>query len=147
MLGIIAAFKFVKAALFIAGGVGALRMLDPAVEERVRQWLLALSLAHGWPIILGLLSKLSGLSGHRLQALGAVAFAYALLFLIEGTGLWLAQRWAEYLTVIATASFLPVELYELHRGMSTVKFVALLANVAMVAYLIYRLWHDRRRTR
>lgn len=144
MLGIIAAFKLVKAALFIAGGVGLLRMLNPAVEERVRQWLLALSLAHGWPIILRLLSKLSGLSGHRLQALGAVAFAYAALFLVEGIGLWLAQRWAEYLTVIATASFLPVEIYELYRGMSRVKFVALLANIAMVAYLVYRLWHDRR---
>lgn len=144
MLGIIAAFKLVKAALFIAGGVGLLRMLNPEVEERVRQWLLALSLAHGWPIILRLLSKLSGLSGHRLQALGAVAFAYAALFLVEGIGLWLAQRWAEYLTVIATASFLPVEIYELYRGMSRVKFVALLANIAMVAYLVYRLWHDRR---
>lgn len=144
MLGIIAAFKLVKAALFIAGGVGLLRMLNPAVEERVRQWLLALSLAHGWPIILRLLSKLSGLSGHRLQALGAVAFAYAALFLVEGIGLWLAQRWAEYLTVIATASFLPVEIYELYRGMSPVKFVALLANITMVAYLVYRLWHDRR---
>ena len=144
MLGLIAAFKLVKAALFIAGGVGVLRMLNPAVEERVRQWLLALSLAHGWPIILRLLSKMSGLSGHRLQALGAVAFAYAALFLVEGIGLWLAQRWAEYLTVVATASFLPIEIYELHRGMSPVKFVALLANIAMVGYLIYRLWHDRR---
>lgn len=147
MLAVIAVYKFVKAVLLIAAGIGALKMLNPDVEERVRQWLTALSLAHGRPFLLHMLSNVSGLSDRRLQALGVVAFAYAALFLTEGIGLWLAQRWAEYLTVIATASLVPVEVYEIAHGASPVKIVALLLNLLMVAYLVYRLWHDRRTVR
>jgi uncharacterized membrane protein (DUF2068 family) len=143
MLGIIAAFKLVKAILFIAAGVGALKLLNPAVEERLRQWLLALSFAYGRPFLLHVLARVSGLSDKRLGALGIVAFAYSALFLTEGIGLWLAQRWAEYLTVIATASLVPVELYGVARGASTIRIAALFTNLAMVAYLVYRLWHDR----
>ena len=143
MLGIIAAFKLVKAILFIAAGVGALKLLNPAVEERLRQWLLALSFAYGRPFLLHVLARVPGLSDKRLGALGIVAFAYSALFLTEGIGLWLAQRWAEYLTVIATASLVPVELYGVARGASTIRIAALFTNLAMVAYLVYRLWHDR----
>ena len=143
MLGIIAVFKLVKAILFIGAGVGAFKLLNPVVEERLRQWLLALSFAYGRPFLLHLLSRVSGMSDRRLGALGIVAFAYAALFLTEGIGLWLAQRWAEYLTVIATASLVPVELYEITHGPSTIKIAALITNLAMVAYLVYRLWHDR----
>jgi len=143
MLGIIAVFKLVKAILFIGAGVGAFKLLNPAVEERLRQWLLAMSFAYGRPFFLHLLARVSGMSDRRLGALGIVAFAYAALFLTEGIGLWLAQRWAEYLTVIATASLVPVEVYEITHGPSTIKIAALITNLAMVAYLVYRLWHDR----
>ena len=143
MLGLIAAFKLVKAILFIGAGVGAFKLLNPVVEERLRQWLLAMSFAYGRPFLLHLLARVSGMSDRRLGALGIVAFAYASLFLTEGIGLWLAQRWAEYLTVIATASLVPVEVYEITHGPSTMKIAALITNLAMVAYLVYRLWHDR----
>ena len=143
MLGIIAAFKLIKATLLIAAGVGAFKLLNPVVAERLRQWLLALSFAYGRPFLLHLLSRVSGMSDKRLGALGIVAFAYAALFLTEGIGLWLAQRWAEYLTVIATASLVPVEVYEIVHGASTMKIAALITNLAMVGYLVYRLWHDR----
>ena len=39
-----------------------------------------------------------------------VLLAYALVELVEGVGLWMARRWAEYLTVVATAAFLPLEV-------------------------------------
>jgi len=143
MLGIIAAFKLVKAILLIAAGVGALKLLNPTVEERLRQWLLALSFAYGRPFLLHVLARVSGLSDKRLGALGILAFAYSALFFTEGVGLWLAQRWAEYLTVIATASLVPIELYGVVHGASTIKIAALFTNLAMVAYLVYRLWHDR----
>ena len=145
MLGLIAAFKLVKAVLLIAAGVGAFKLLNPVVEERLRQWVLALSLAYGRPFLLHLLARVSGMSDKRLSVLGVVAFAYAALFLTEGIGLWLAQRWAEFLTVIATASLVPVEVYEIVHRANSMKIAALITNLAMVAYLVYRLWHDRGR--
>jgi len=62
--------------------------------------------------------------------------AYALLEGVESVGLWFAKRWAEYLTFIATIIFVPYEVYELAKGVSALKLVALILNLAVVAYLL-----------
>ena len=38
--------------------------------------------------------------------------AYAALELFEAVGLWLMKRWGEYVAVIATSIFIPLEIYE-----------------------------------
>jgi uncharacterized membrane protein (DUF2068 family) len=80
----------------------------------------------------------------RIAALGVGAFLYAALFLVEGIGLWLQRRWAEYLTVVATASFIPFEIFEVARRVTATRMVALVVNLAILVYLIVRL--RRRRT-
>jgi uncharacterized membrane protein (DUF2068 family) len=62
---------------------------------------------------------------------------YALIELVEGVGLWYAQRWAEYLTVVATAAFLPLEVYELVEKVTGLRIGALIFNIAAVIYLLY----------
>ena len=62
--------------------------------------------------------------------------AYALLEGIEAVGLWLGRRWAEYLTFIATVIFVPYEIYELTKSVSALKVLALVINLAIVAYLL-----------
>lgn len=69
------------------------------------------------------------LLGLALAALGLVKYA-------EAIGLWLAKRWGEYLAVIATAAFIPLEIYELMEHVSAFKIVLLLINVAAVVWLI-----------
>ena len=76
--------------------------------------------------------------------LGLAAFAYAGLFGVEGVGLWLGKRWAEFLTVIATGSFIPFETYEMVRKFNAVRITALVLNVAVVIYLIYRIRANHR---
>jgi uncharacterized membrane protein (DUF2068 family) len=61
---------------------------------------------------------------------------YGLLEGVEGVGLWMAKRWAEYLTVVATAAFLPVEVSELLKTVTVTKVGAFAVNVAAVAYLV-----------
>jgi len=61
---------------------------------------------------------------------------YALIELVEGVGLWYAQRWAEYLTVVATAAFLPLEVYELTEKVTGLRVGALIFNIAAVIYLL-----------
>jgi uncharacterized membrane protein (DUF2068 family) len=63
-------------------------------------------------------------------------FAYALIELVEGVGLWLAKRWAEYFTVVATALFLPLEIRELTERITWLRVGALAVNVAAIVYLI-----------
>ena len=62
---------------------------------------------------------------------------YAALFLTEGTGLLFRQRWAEWLTIIATSSLMPIEVYELAKEFTAVRLLTLLVNAAVVVYLIY----------
>ncbi|HEX3318460.1 MAG TPA: DUF2127 domain-containing protein [Solirubrobacteraceae bacterium] len=83
------------------------------------------------------LDKVFSLQGAQLHLLGAAVAAYALLELLEAVGLWLGKRWAEYLAFIATAVFLPLEVYELTKTVSVLKLLAFVINVAIVAYLLY----------
>src|SRR5439155_519155 len=62
--------------------------------------------------------------------------AYAIIELVEGVGLWYARRWAEYLTVVATAAFLPLEIYELTEKITWLRVGALIFNIAAVVYLL-----------
>jgi uncharacterized membrane protein (DUF2068 family) len=73
----------------------------------------------------------------KLHLIALALAAYALLELVEAVGLWLQQRWAEYLTLIATTVFIPLELYELSRGVSAFKVIALMVNLAVIAYLLW----------
>ncbi|MDH6133110.1 uncharacterized membrane protein (DUF2068 family) [Kitasatospora sp. MAA4] len=73
---------------------------------------------------------------NTLVIVAAALLAYALIELVEGVGLWLGRRWAEYLTVIATAAFLPLEVYELTEKVSAFKIATLLLNVLAVLWIL-----------
>jgi uncharacterized membrane protein (DUF2068 family) len=68
---------------------------------------------------------------------GAAVLGYAAVEGIEAVGLWLQKRWAEYLTFLVTASFLPLEVYELIHKFTPFKVLALIINLAIVAYLLH----------
>jgi uncharacterized membrane protein (DUF2068 family) len=140
-LTLIALFKLLKAALLVAVGLGALRLLEPSVAARIREWLVEFSLRSGQVFLQRAIAWIGGLTPVRIELLGLGAFAYATLFAVEGVGLWLARRWAEYLTVIATGSLVPFELYELARHFGAPRLLTLSVNLAVVAYLIFRLRH------
>jgi len=72
----------------------------------------------------------------KFVAIGLVALAYAAVFATEGIGLWLQKYWAEWFTVVATGSLVPLEIYEAVHRFSGFKLFALIANIAIVAYLV-----------
>jgi uncharacterized membrane protein (DUF2068 family) len=77
------------------------------------------------------------LKSSTLYVVAAAATAYAVLEGVEAVGLWYQKRWAEYLTFVATVAFIPYEIYELSRAVSTFKVVAFVVNVAIAVYLLY----------
>jgi uncharacterized membrane protein (DUF2068 family) len=83
-----------------------------------------------------LVRRLGSLGHHQIALFGVGALAYGGLELVEGVGLWLRKRWAEWLTVVATSLLVPLELYELLRHTSLLKAVGLAVNVLIVLYLI-----------
>ena len=143
MLRLIAVFKFFKAALLIALGVGLFRALHKDIGSVLEHWAEALRLDPGSHFLNEVLARAARVSPGQVKQLGVGSFLYAGLFLAEGTGLWLRNRWGEWLTIIITGSLVPVEIFEIHRHPSWVKVGVLVVNVGIVVYLIY---HIRKRT-
>jgi uncharacterized membrane protein (DUF2068 family) len=71
-------------------------------------------------------------------------FLYSSLYFIEGIGLYFEKTWAEWLIVVSSCLLLPLEVYELFHRRSWLKVVLLLANLAVIAYLIWRIDRERR---
>ncbi|HEV7791021.1 MAG TPA: DUF2127 domain-containing protein [Pseudonocardia sp.] len=72
-----------------------------------------------------------------LYLVGLALAGYAVLEGVEAVGLWLGKRWAEYLTFVATALLLIPELYELTGKITVTKVLALIINLAVLAYLLF----------
>jgi uncharacterized membrane protein (DUF2068 family) len=82
------------------------------------------------------LRDLFAVSITSLYLVGVAIAAYAVMEGVEAVGLWLGKRWAEYLTFIATIVFVPYEVYELAKSVSTLKVLTLVLNLAVAVYLI-----------
>ncbi len=143
-LGLIAVLRVAKALVLVAIALGALRLLDRGVAARAQDWLAALPFVARHPLVEKAASKVTGASHAHLEIVAAVGFAYAALFATEGVGLWLQRVWAEYLTIVATTSFIPFEVYELTRRFTPVRLGAMVVNVAIVVYLVIRRLRARR---
>ncbi len=79
--------------------------------------------------------KTFGYQHSTLLLVAGLLLAYALVEIVEGVGLWWSQRWAEYLAVVATAAFLPLEIYELTEKVSWLKIATLVINILAVLYI------------
>jgi len=83
------------------------------------------------------LQRLFAISTNNLYLVGIGVAAYACLEGVETVGLWLGKRWAEYLTFIATIIFIPYEIDELAKGVSALKLVTFILNLAIAVYLVW----------
>jgi uncharacterized membrane protein (DUF2068 family) len=87
--------------------------------------------------VVGTVSHAFSASATSIVLVGLVVAAYALLEGVEAIGLWQARRWAEYLTLVATAVLLIPEVWELTSRVTPTKILALIINLAVVAYLLF----------
>jgi uncharacterized membrane protein (DUF2068 family) len=134
----IAIFKFIKGAALLALACGAVSLFHKDVATEAERWLDQLRIDPDNRYIATNLDKLQFIHTKELKAFSALGAGYAALFLTEGTGLLFRKRWAEWLTIIATSSFLPLELYELSKRFTALRLVVILINAAAVLFLIYR---------
>jgi uncharacterized membrane protein (DUF2068 family) len=144
LLRLIAVFKLLKALVLVAVVVAGLHLLHHQPAQTVLQWALRLHVDPGNSYVRTLLAKLLSVNEEQVALLAGGTLLYALLFTIEGVGLWLGRTWAEDLTILSTAGFLPIELYELIKQRSITKEVVLLLNVIIVLYLALRMRQRRR---
>ena len=144
VLRLIALERAGRGLLLFAAGVYLLFHLNSDFGRLGERVIRAIELDPRRPFFHRIVVYLHHLHASELRVAAIVAIGYGVLELVEGTGLWLDQLWAEYLTVIATSLLLPFELYELVHRPSVWKAAGIVVNLAIVAYLAYLL---RRRVR
>jgi uncharacterized membrane protein (DUF2068 family) len=83
-----------------------------------------------------LLTRLGNVQSHSLLVIATVAAIYAVVSGCESVGLWRERRWAEYLTVLTTAGFLPLEIHEIVQRVTFVRIGAFAVNIAILVYLV-----------
>jgi uncharacterized membrane protein (DUF2068 family) len=138
VLRTIAVFKLVKAILLIGVGLGSLNLLNPTTADTADRWASALAWRFGPRAAFVVHERLSNLQASHLRVAGVVAFLFAALFAVDAGGLWMTKRWAEYLTIIATLSLVPFEVYELIRQASWQRGATLGINLLVVGYLVWK---------
>ena len=136
---LIGAFKLVKAALLIVVAVGALGLLHQDVAAVLRDWISSLRVDPDGYYFNLVIKKLGFVDDRVLKEISVASMFYAALLATQGVGLCLYKRWAEYLTVIITSSYLPLEIYLLITRFGVLKAALTLLNVAIVCYLIWAL--------
>lgn len=136
LLVLIAAYKVVQALLFASVGVGALRLLHKDAGDVLAQVTTDLRFNPESRFVNFILDEAALLNDPLLRRIGLVAFSYAGVSLVEGIGLFLEKAWAEYLTLVITASFLPWEVFEVLRRLTWVRVALLLANTLVFIYLL-----------
>jgi uncharacterized membrane protein (DUF2068 family) len=145
-LRIIALLKFGKALLLLFTVFGVHELLKPAVADQLYDWSATLTDDTVHDYALRFLDWLTGPGFKAVTRVQWVTLAYIGLVLVEGIGLWMRKRWAEWLVVVAGAGLIPVELWELfgHSLHKPVVFAAMLLNIAVVGYLAWQLRRTRR---
>jgi uncharacterized membrane protein (DUF2068 family) len=135
-LVLIAAYKLVHALLFVLIGVGALRLLHKDIGDLLAALARHLRFNPESRFVDFILDKASLLNDPLLRRIEAAAFAYAGLSLAEGIGLYLEKTWAKFLTLAITASFLPLECFEVLRRLTWIRMSLLTINLLVFVYLL-----------
>ena len=145
-LVLIGVLKILKGFGLVLLGVGALRLLHRDLVAFLNHWIVAVLRfdpeSHAVNFIL---TKAALIHPRELKMLSIAIFVYASLELIEGTGLALEKVWAEYVTLVFTAAFLPWEFYELFRHFSLLRVGVLTINLLIVLYLLWLVQEQARR--
>ena len=147
VLRLIALDRLLHFVILVGLGIGVVAIAGNEASVRTRFYRILTDLqggVAGGPVqtsghvgILGEFDKLFSLRSGTLRELGIALLSYGVLEGIEAIGLWLAKRWAEYLTFTATTLLLPLEIYEIiHKG-TALKVIGFIINLAVVVYLLF----------
>jgi uncharacterized membrane protein (DUF2068 family) len=136
-LRVIIVWKSIKATVLLGLAITAFVLHDADLHELAVDLVEWLGIDPASPRVEELLAKLVGMTPMRI---GIGAIIYSAVLYIQAIGLHHRRIWAEWLTVIVTSSLIPFEIYYLATKPSIGKVAALVANVAIVIYLLRHRW-------
>jgi uncharacterized membrane protein (DUF2068 family) len=137
---LIAIGKLFKAACLVVIGSFILHAikLDKSVYDVLHDVVNAIRVDEHNEFIHWLLQKSLGVNGHILPWLSAGTLFYSFLYGLEGVGLLFDKGWAEWMVIVTTAGFIPLEVYEICHHPTVVRFVVFILNVLILIYIAMR---------
>jgi uncharacterized membrane protein (DUF2068 family) len=146
VLRLLAAERFIRGVLLLALAYGVYKFngAQDSLERVFQDYLptlrplarkLGIDLQTTGPVKLIQKALTADHSTLELVAIGVLA--YGALELVEGIGLWLMRRWGEYVAMVGTSVFLPLEIYELAERVTWLRVAAFAFNVFAVVYLLW----------
>ncbi|HEY4706787.1 MAG TPA: DUF2127 domain-containing protein [Thermodesulfobacteriota bacterium] len=134
-LKLIIGFKAGIGIFEIALSISLFKHFGKTVEETFTALAVSMNLDTDHKFIGSLIGKAGVLDNGVFIGLTAVVFVFGIMNTIEAVGLHFRQRWAEWLTVIATGLLIPFELYEVIEKVTVLRVTILVINIAIVYYL------------
>ena len=136
-LRLIAIFKLVKGLLMIGVSFGIFRLIHADLERVADSFLNLTRMDPDNHYIHHFLVKFVDLSPETIKRFGIGALVYSVLLMTEGFGLWFEKTWAEYLVILASSIFVPLEIHELLRHPTPLKLGVFFLNLLIIGYLSY----------
>ncbi len=136
-LYLVGLFKLSKAVFFTSVGAGAIHLMHRNLGDFIMRIIDSLPIDPEGRVVSILMDKADLIDAHDLRRIGAGAFLYALLCLVEGFGLVTRKTWAEYFTTVLTTLGLPVEGFEILHRFTWFKVGALVVNLLILIYLLW----------
>lgn len=140
----IAIYEGIKGVAALAASIGLLGLLHHDLRHIASELIghFGLDPERHYPALL--FHYVDLLNNTNIRSLVLLALAYAVLRLAEGYGLWYDRPWGEWLGAASGGLYLPFEIYHLSHRMTWTSAIVFIANLAMVAFLVTRLWRRRR---
>lgn len=140
----VALFETLKGTVVLVAGFGLAHAIHSDVGKFVEHLVnrTHLNAARHFPRIF--IDLANNLSDGQLWALASLAMVYSLVRFLEAYGLWFERRWGEWIAALSGGIYVPVEIYELTQGVSSIKLVALVFNTLVVGYMCFLLLRRRR---
>jgi uncharacterized membrane protein (DUF2068 family) len=146
ILRLLAAERFIRGLLLVALAYGVYKFngSQDSLEKVFNEYLptlqplatkLGIDLQNTGPV--RLIQKALNTSHGTLELVAVGVLAYGALELLEGVGLWLMKRWGEYVAMVGTLVFIPLEIYELLERVTWLRVAAFVFNVFAVVYLLW----------
>jgi uncharacterized membrane protein (DUF2068 family) len=139
----IAIYEGIKGVAALAASIGLLELLHRDLRHIASELIghFGLDPERHYPALL--LHYVDQLNATKIHSLVLIAFAYAVLRLAEGYGLWRDRPWGEWLGAASGGLYLPFEIYHLSHRLTWTGAIVFVANLSMVAFLVARLWRRR----
>ena len=145
-LHVVALFEGAKGLLVLVVGCGLLSFIHKDVHEAAMRLVehIHLNPASHYPRVF--LDLTERITDTKLWGLAVAAAMYSVVRMVEAVGLWLRKSWAEWFAVLTGGMYIPIEIFEVVRGVTWPKVTVLVINLGVVSYLGYILIKNGRKS-